>query len=99
MLGQFLITFREVLDAALIAAIMLSYIGRTGRHNLSRYVWYGIYLAVAASLSLGGMVWLVYGILSEASKLLFEATAAVVATIIAMSPSLSLVSSNFPIPR
>ncbi|MBX5328232.1 MAG: FTR1 family protein [Candidatus Bathyarchaeota archaeon] len=79
MFGQYLITFRETLEAALIAAIILSYLVRSGRYGLARYVWYGISLAVVASLSLGVIVWFTYGILSETSKLLFEALAAFVA--------------------
>lgn len=79
MLGQYLITFRETLEAALITAIILSYLARSGRHSLTRYVWYGTFLAVAASLCLGASVWFAYGALSETSKLLFEAVAAFVA--------------------
>ncbi len=39
MLGQYLITFREVLEAALITAIILAYLTRTGREHLTPYVW------------------------------------------------------------
>lgn len=84
MLGQYLITFREALEAALITAIVLSYLIRTRRHSLSRYVWYGVYLAIAASLALGAFIWLVYGVLPKTFQLLFEATAAFVAVARAM---------------
>ncbi len=53
MIGQYLITFREVFEAALIISIILSYLIRTGRRLLTRYVWYGVYLAAVASLSIG----------------------------------------------
>jgi high-affinity iron transporter len=79
MLGQYLIAFREVLEAALITAIILSYLIRTGRRPLTRYVWYGVYLAIAISLGLGVSVWLAYGALPKPVQLLFEATAAFVA--------------------
>lgn len=79
MLGQFLITFREVTEAALITAIILSYLNRSGRSGLTRYAWYGMALAIVASLSLGVSVWILYGVLSETSKMLFEATTAFVA--------------------
>jgi high-affinity iron transporter len=79
MLGQYLIAFREVLEAALITAIILSYLIRTGRRSLTRYVWYGVYLAIAISLGLGVSVWLAYGALPKPVQLLFEATAAFVA--------------------
>lgn len=85
MLGQYLITFRETFEAALITAIMLSYLIRTSRHGLSRYVWYGVYLAVAASVGLGALIWLVYGTLPKSFQLLFEATAAIVAVAVLSS--------------
>lgn len=85
MLGQYLITFREVLEAALITAIMLSYLIRTGRRRLSRYVWYGVCLAMAASLSLGAFIWFVYGVIPKQFQLLFEASAAFVAVAVLSS--------------
>jgi high-affinity iron transporter len=45
MLGQYLITFREAFEAALITAIILSYLLRSGRHGLVSYVLYGVILA------------------------------------------------------
>jgi len=90
MFGQYLITFREVLEAALITAIILSYLTRTGRHPLSRYplsryIWYGVCLATGASLALGTFIWLAYGILPKTVQLLFEATAAFVAVVVLSS--------------
>ncbi len=85
MLGQYLITFREVFEAALITVIILSYLVRSGKESLSRYVWYGIFLALAASLSLGAFIWFAYGLLPETSQLLFEATAAFVAVAVLSS--------------
>lgn len=79
MLGSYLITFREVLEAALITAIILAYLSRTGRTALKNYVWYGVYAAVAVSLALGFTVWLVYGTVSKETKVLFEGVTALVA--------------------
>ncbi|MFB0502492.1 MAG: FTR1 family protein [Candidatus Bathyarchaeia archaeon] len=79
MLGQFLLAFREALEAALIAAIILAYLKRTKRNSLSRYIWYGVYAAVAASLIFGVSVWLIYGGLSVSAKALFEGAAALIA--------------------
>jgi len=84
-LGQYLITFREVLEAAFIIAIMLSYLIRTHRNKLVRYVWYGVYLAILTSLSLGAFIWFIYGTLTEFSRLLFEALAAFLAVIVLSS--------------
>ncbi len=85
MIGQTLITFREVLEAALITAIILAYLARTGRVRFSRYVWYGVYSAVAASLILGAVVWFAYGALPGATKALFEAVAAFTAVVVLTS--------------
>jgi high-affinity iron transporter len=85
MIGQFLITFREVLEAALITAIILAYLVRTDRRHLSRYVWYGVSIAVMASLVLGAFVWFLYGGLSGASKPLFEGVAALIAVFVLTS--------------
>jgi high-affinity iron transporter len=78
-LGQYLIAFREVLEAALITSIVLAYLARTGRRGLSRHVWYGVLIATAASVVLGAVVWTVYGELSEVSEQLFEGVAALIA--------------------
>lgn len=85
MLGQYLIAFREVLEAALITAIILSYLIRSDRRNLIRYVWYGAILAIIVSLSLGVFIQLVYGSLAKTSQLLFEALAAFIAVAVLSS--------------
>ncbi|MCW4020199.1 MAG: FTR1 family protein [Candidatus Bathyarchaeota archaeon] len=79
MLGQFLLAFREALEAAFITAIILAYLKRTKRNSLSRYIWYGVYAAVAASLIFGVSIWLIYGGLSVSAKALFEGAAALFA--------------------
>ena len=85
MLGQYLITFREVLEAALITSIVLAYLARTGRKSLSRYVWYGVYSATAASVVLGVFIWLVYGTLPKPVQALFEGVAALIAVVVLSS--------------
>ncbi len=85
MLGQFLLAFREALEAALITAIILAYLARTKRNPLTRYAWYGVYLAVVASLVLGASVWFMYGGLSGPSKALFEGVAALIAVVVLSS--------------
>jgi len=84
-LGQYLIAFREVLEAALMTAIILSYMTRSSRRHLSRYVWYGIILAVAASVSLGAGIWIAFGEIPALYESLFEATAAFVAVAVLSS--------------
>jgi len=50
-LSAFLIALREGVEAALVVGIVLVYLSRTGRSNLSRYVWGGVAAAVALSLA------------------------------------------------
>jgi len=85
MLGQYLIAFREVLEAALIIGIMQAYLIRTERANLSRYLWYGVYLAIIASVVLGMAIWVFYGGLSDTSMKLFEGIAALIAVAVLTS--------------
>ena len=85
MLGQFLLAFREALEASLIMAIILAYLARTKRNPLTRYAWYGVYLAVAASLVLGVSVWFIYGSLVGPTKALFEGVAALIAVFVLSS--------------
>lgn len=74
-----MLAFREVLEAALIVAITLAYLKRADKNPLTRYVWYGVYLAVAASLVSGATIWSVYGGLAESMEVLFEGVAALFA--------------------
>jgi len=85
MLGQYLIAFREVLEAALITSIVLAYLARTGRNPLSRYVWYGVFSATVASVVLGTSIWLAYGTLSKSVQVLFEGVAALIAVVVLSS--------------
>ena len=50
MLASFLITFREVLEAALIVGIIAAYVTKIGRKDLYRYMNMGIIGAVIASM-------------------------------------------------
>ncbi len=50
MLQSLVITLREGVEAALILGIVLGYLKKTGRQAWSRYVWWGLAVAVAASL-------------------------------------------------
>ncbi len=83
--AQYLLTFREVLEAAILTAIIMAYLGRTGRTSLTRYAWYGVYGAAGVSLVLGASVWLLYGSLLEADQVLFEGVAAIIAVAVLTS--------------
>jgi len=46
----FVITLREGVEAALIIALVVTYLNRTGRSKLHRWVYAGLGLAIAASI-------------------------------------------------
>ncbi len=85
MLGQALIAFREVLEAALITSITLAYLARSGRADQGRQVWWGIALAVATSIAVGATVAALFGTLDEAAMTLFEGAAALLAVAVLTS--------------
>jgi high-affinity iron transporter len=51
LLSAFLIALREGVEAALVVGIILVYLSRTARTQLSRFVWYGVAAAAALSLA------------------------------------------------
>lgn len=57
MIGQFLLAFKKALEASLIIAIILAYLTRTKRKTLTRNAWYGVSLAITASLVFGASSW------------------------------------------
>jgi high-affinity iron transporter len=83
--AQYLLTFREVLEASLLTAIILSYLVMTGRTGMKRYAWYGVLVALAVSLVFGIAIWFLYGSLSSANKVLFEGVAALIAVAVLTS--------------
>ena len=79
---SFLITFREALEAALIVAIMASYLKKIGKGELNRYAYLGSGVAVMLSLILGVIVQRVYGELKGVSAQLFEGTVSLTAVVV-----------------
>jgi len=83
--AQYLLTFREVFEAAILSAIILGFLLRSGRAPMTRYAWYGIATATAVSVVVGSVIWLVYGSLSASSRVLFEVVAAFLAVAVLTS--------------
>jgi len=79
---SFLITFREALEAALIVAILVSYLKKVGKGEFNRYAYFGAGGAIAASLILGLIVQKVYGELRGVSAQLFEGVASITAVVV-----------------
>ena len=74
-----LITFREALEAALIVAIMTSYLRKVGKGELNRYAYLGTGAALVVSLVLGAAIQIVYGGLDKVTAELFEGFASLTA--------------------
>lgn len=77
LLGPFVIVLRVTVEAAVLVAIVTSYLVKTGRAYLVRHVLIGISLSIAASISLGYVIYFAYGMFPE--KELFEGFSALVA--------------------
>lgn len=82
MFASFLITFRESLEAALIIIIILAYLKKIGKDELSRYLYFGAGAAILASLILAWVVQSVYGGLSGTAEKIFEGAAGLTAVIV-----------------
>ena len=78
-LVQFLLMFREGLEAALILGIIAAYLVHIGRKPLLQYVWYGTLAAILASLVVGGIIWVTAGGLEGIAEEAFEGAAALIA--------------------
>src|SRR5215216_87781 len=64
-----LIMLREGFEAALVVAIVFAYLRRIDRLDLSRTVWAGVAVAVAASVAVGIVVRLTIGTLEGEARL------------------------------
>jgi high-affinity iron transporter len=56
LISNYLIGLREGLEAALVVSILLTYLVRTNRVNNIKYVWIGIYSAVAFSVAFASLL-------------------------------------------
>jgi high-affinity iron transporter len=70
---------REGVEAALIVAIILSYLARTGRGGQSGRVWLGTALAAALSLLFGIVIFTTVGSFEEPWEQIFEGTTLLIA--------------------
>jgi high-affinity iron transporter len=65
----FLITLREGFEAALIVAIVLAAVHRSGRARMDRWVWAGVVAALALSIAVGASLHLTIDDLAGAARL------------------------------
>ena len=77
-----IISLREGIEAALIIAIMLSYLRKTNQLNLRKYVIYGTIVAILASLGVAVVVGLLWGIFEGTMLNVFEGVVVLIAAIL-----------------
>ena len=82
MVSSFLITLREGLEAALIVAILLTYLGKTGRRSEGRYVWWGTFSAAGACLVVGTLFFVLVDGLNGNVEYAVEGSIALAATVV-----------------
>lgn len=75
MAQSFLIMLREGMEAALIVAIVLGYLSRTGRREFFGQVWLGVLGAVLLSLAAGAFLFIAVGGLEGSAEEVFEGLA------------------------
>jgi high-affinity iron transporter len=85
LLSSLLITFREALEAALIVTIMITYLRKIGKLELSKYSYLGTGAAIITSLIIGIALQTFYGGLGEIEGQLFEGLASLTAVVVLTS--------------
>ena len=77
-----IISLREGIEAALIIAIMLSYLRKTNQTDLRKYVFSGTIAAVLASLGVATIVGLLWGIFEGPMLNIFEGSVVLIAALL-----------------
>ncbi|OLS23859.1 MAG: Ferrous iron permease EfeU, partial [Candidatus Thorarchaeota archaeon AB_25] len=77
-----IISLREGIEAALIIAIMLSYLRKTNQTDLRKYVISGTIVAILASLGVATVVGLLWGIFEGPMLNVFEGSVVLIAALL-----------------
>jgi high-affinity iron transporter len=77
-----IISLREGIEAALIIAIMLSYLRKTNQASLRKYVISGTMVAILASLGVAAVVGLLWGIFEGPMLKIFEGSVVLLAAVL-----------------
>lgn len=72
MLSPFLISVREGLEMAIIVAIVLAYLAKTGNRDRFKYVWIGLAGALMTSVGAAAVIFMVAGELEGQAATIFE---------------------------
>ncbi len=81
MIGNYLIGFREGIEAALIVSILVTYLVRTQRQALIRHVWAGVLSAIIVSAGVAGLLQVISSDLSDHAEPIFAGTMSFLAVV------------------
>tara|TARA_B100000315_G_C14591377_1_gene596040 strand:- start:2007 stop:2828 length:822 start_codon:yes stop_codon:yes gene_type:complete len=81
-MAEFLITFREVLEAVLIIGILYSFLNKSDQNRLIPFIWRGVWSAVALSTVCSVVFQLVAGGFSGRAEEIFEGVVMILAAVI-----------------
>ncbi|MHA2140327.1 MAG: FTR1 family iron permease [Candidatus Thorarchaeota archaeon] len=84
-IAPFIVSLREGIEAALIIAIMLSYLHKTGKENLKSGILGGTLLAFAASVGLAAVMALIWGAFDGPLLEVFEGSVVLIAAFLLTS--------------
>ena len=82
MLGTFVITWRETIEAALIVGILLTYLDKIGQSSQFRMVFWGVAWAVAAAAAFAGLSTYAAALFQDAGQEIFGAAILFLATVV-----------------
>ncbi len=77
-----IISLREGIEAALVIAVMLSYLRKSGRQSLKRFVLWGAIVAVLASVGVALIMGVVWGIVEGPVLATFEGVVVLIAALL-----------------
>lgn len=72
MFASGLITFRETLEVALVIGILLTFLTKTNRLSLKKYVWYGVGIGASLAFLLAWILQIFFGGLTGRVEQIFE---------------------------
>jgi len=84
-IAPIIVSLREGIEAALIIALMLSYLRKTGRENMTRLVIGGTSLAFVASVGLAAVMAIVWGAFEGPMLGIFEGSVVILAALLLTS--------------
>ncbi|MFW9803380.1 MAG: FTR1 family protein [Candidatus Thorarchaeota archaeon] len=84
-IAPFVVSLREGIEAALIIAIMLSYLRKTGRENMKQSIIIGTLFAFVGSLGLATVIAMIWGAFEGAILNVFEGSVVLAAAILLTS--------------